>query len=158
MSATSAVTAEQIILAIRARGSDATDLRDAAHEAHHAIEAGIPEGKWDRDTISRAVKRKGRSWAAASEVKARAVEQVVCMRLGVPAGRHPLEQWVLVSCMEAMKFREPFLEYTVALKAVQRRMSSDDVQQDADAIIALAGIAIAVKQKPRARKVSHAAE
>lgn len=131
-------TAEDVILAIRARGSDATDLRDAAHEAWHAIEAAIPEGQWDRNTISARVKRKGRGWAAASEVKARAVEQIVCQRMGVPAGRHKLEDWVGTSCMEAIKFREPFLPYTDALAAVKRYMASKDVQKDADTIIALA--------------------
>ena len=31
-----------IIAAIRANGSDATTLRDAAHEAHHALVAKVP--------------------------------------------------------------------------------------------------------------------
>lgn len=143
-------TPEAVIAAIRAMGSDADDLRDAAHEAHHAIEAGIPAGRWDRDTISRYVKRMGPGRAAASEVRARAVEQVVCARLGVPAGRHKLEDWVGTSVTEAIKFREPFLKYEDAVKAVKARLASKDVQKDADAIIALATPA----KKARRRRAS----
>jgi len=43
--------ADALILAIRARGSDTTNLRDAAHEAHHhALSAGV-RGKWTRVNI-----------------------------------------------------------------------------------------------------------
>ncbi len=39
--------AAKIIEAVRARGNDPRDLRDAAHEAHHALEVKAKD--WDRD-------------------------------------------------------------------------------------------------------------
>lgn len=130
-------TADEVVQAIRARGSDTNNLRDAAHEAHHAIETKVPNGKWDRDTISKAVKRLGPGFAAASEIAARAVEQVVCERLGVACA--PLPERVLTACMEAMKFREPFMDYDTAHRLVESRLKTDEVQRDADAILALVG-------------------
>lgn len=128
-------TADEVVAAVRALGSDTTNLRDAAHEAHHAIETGVPNGKWDRETISKRVKRMGPGRAAASEIAARAVEQVVCERLGVECA--PLADRALTACMEAIRFREPFMDPTAAVRLIEARLKTAEVQRDADAILAL---------------------
>jgi hypothetical protein len=140
-------TAEEVLLAIRARGCETTNLRDAAHEAHHAIEASVPEGKWGREAISKAVKRMGPGRAARSEIVARAVEQIVCERLGVTV--KPLEERVGTSCMEAIKFREPFLDYDAAVTATKNALTSKTTLAAADTIIALADVPFTAKKAPK---------
>lgn len=88
-----------IIAAVRAFGSDAVDLRDAAHEAHHALDARVPRGRWDRQTIDRAVHRMGAKRAATSELMARAVEQFVCADLGVPCDS--VDDYATIAVLEA---------------------------------------------------------
>lgn len=131
---------ERIIAAVRARGSDATDLRDAAHEAHHALTAGLRK-KWDRESIDRAICRKfQRPGAAASEeILARAVEQLVCADLGVDCGT--IDHWAFICCMEAAKFGQPFMRPTEAKEAIERRMKSKEARAAADKVIALGGAA-----------------
>lgn len=129
------MTSDELISAIRSRGSDTTDLRDGVHEAHHAIEAGVPEGKWDRDTISRYVKRMGRGRAAASEIVARAVEQIICAKLGVET--KPISHWAMISCMEAIKFREAFMDYTEAVNAIESAMKQRRTLEAVDKVLAL---------------------
>lgn len=142
--------AEKLLLALRSRGIDSTDLRHAVHEAHHALEAKVPEGKWETWTIDRAVKRMGPGRAAASEIAARAVEQVICERLGVPT--KPLEDWVGTSVMEAIKFGDPFLSYTDALDAAKRRMASLQTKLEADRIMALAEVPFPKPKRKRATR------
>lgn len=126
---------ETLILAIRAHGSDATNLRDAVHEALHALDAELPKGKWDRQSIHDGVKRMGIVKAAASEAMARAVGQIVCQRLGVAT--KPVEHWALISAMEACGFNEPFFPFDIAEKAIVTLMSTRRAALWADRIIAL---------------------
>jgi hypothetical protein len=77
--------AERIIAAVQAKGNDARDLRDAAHEACHAIAWGVKK-KWTRDNIHAKKPKRGplaRSQGVFDEISARAVEQLVCADLGV---------------------------------------------------------------------------
>lgn len=129
------MTAADIIAAVRACGSDATDLRDAAHEAHHAIEAGVPAGQWDRETIHAAVMAMGRGKAAASEVMARAVEQIVCADLGVDCGA--VEKWSFWACLEAVKSGTTFPGPTWFANAVRTVMATPSARAAADAVKAL---------------------
>lgn len=103
-------TPEAIIAAVRSRGSDADDLRDAAHEAYHALRAGVRPGRWGRESIHRAILRGKRSGflsprhdLASHEIGARAVEQIVCARFSVHCGA--IESWAHISWMEAHKSR-----------------------------------------------------
>jgi hypothetical protein len=74
--------APRIVAAVRARGSDAADVRDAAHEASHAIQHRLPS--WHRNLIDLHMRRMRMRPRLLSEVRARAVEQLVCARLDVP--------------------------------------------------------------------------
>ncbi len=142
---------ETLIAIIRAHGNDAINLRDAAHEAHHAIEAGVPAGKWDRETIHRYVVRMGRADAARSEIRARAVEQIVCRRFGVDCGT--VEKWALIAYMEAAKHRIPFFpSVEMVADLVTRAMAAPEAEAMADAVIALRMPALAPKRARCARK------
>ena len=131
-----ASTAEELILAVQSRGSDAIDLRDAAHEASHALEAGAR--RWDREAIHRALLRKFRRPGdlVASEVEARAVEQLVCAHFGVDCGK--VERWADWSILEALKHRLPIItDRQFMVKAIRTRMASKRTQAHAAKVIAL---------------------
>lgn len=129
------VEAENLLLALQAKGVDATDLRHCVHEASHALDAKM-RGRWSNEACSYAMERMGPGRAAASELLARAVEQIVCERLGVET--KPLDYWVGMSVMEACKFRDPFLSYKDALAAATRQMKSKAADERATEIVALA--------------------
>lgn len=144
-------TPEALIAAIRKRGNDATDLRDAAHEAHHALSAGV-RGPWDRESIHRAVMAMGRADAAGDEIMARAVEQIVCADLGVTTDS--IEKWAFWACMEAIKsgIRYPSLDWFC--DAVRAAMKSPEGRRAADRVMALAS---GRARKPRSTEHSDAA-
>lgn len=128
-------TADKIITAIQAKGNDARDLRDTAHEAHHALSTGL-RGAWDRERIHKAVMKKGRAFAARNEIECRAVEQLVCRALGVDAG--DLEYWSMIACMEAIKgagIRYPGVTWFV--ERVREAMGTDAMKKAAERVIAL---------------------
>lgn len=131
--------ADRLILAIRARGSDASDLRDAAHEACHALEFDVPEGSWDRESIDKVVQRRNRkrdrSSAWASEILARAVEQLVCADLGVECWS--VEKCVGVACMEAIKLDRINYDFDLFVRLVQLRMASVEAREMANRVEAL---------------------
>jgi hypothetical protein len=129
------VSAETLVLVLRARGVDATDLRHCIHEASHALDAKM-RGPWSNEGVSAAMKRIGPGRAAASEILARAVEQLVCKSLSVET--KPLDYWVGMSVMEAAKFRDPFLGYKEALAAAKRTMGTKTATGRATEILALA--------------------
>lgn len=108
---------QRIITRVRERGSDARDLRDAAHEACHALDAGARS--WEREDIHAALDAKAkrrRSYLWEAECLARAVEEVVCDRLDVAIdGRN---ERVLKACFEAVKRRYPFGDYDTTLRQV----------------------------------------
>lgn len=147
--------AQKLVQAIRARGVESTDFRHAVHEAFHALDAKVPAGKWDCWSLDRYIKKLGRSGAAGSELKARAVEQILCERFGVQT--RPLEHWILISCMEASKFGDAFMPYDDAFKGAELYMKGKQAQKDADAIMALVNEAPTskktVKKKTTKKKV-----
>jgi hypothetical protein len=141
--------ADDLVLALRRLGVDSpdlrhTDLRHCVHEASHALDARM-RGPWSNKAVSVAMKRLGPGRAARSELLARAVEQLVCERLGVKT--QSLEHWIGVSVLEAIQFRDPFLEYAQALEAANRMMKTTEASDRATEIIALA--APASRPKPR---------
>lgn len=132
--------ADDLIAAIRARGCNATDLRDAAHEAHHAL-AHVKRGKWTRTAIDKAVAkawpgRRNYSMRLAEEIDARAVEQIVCADLDVECW--PVDKAVGIMIMECISIdRVGGLEFDPLVAAVKRRMSSPKCREYADRVIAL---------------------
>lgn len=139
---------ETLLLALRARGVDATDLRHCVHEASHALD-GKMRGPWSNEGVSAAMKRLGPGRAARSEILARAVEQIVCKHLGVET--KGLDHWVGVSVMEAIKFRDPFLEYESALDAATRAMTTTEAEERATEIMALAVVPKSPSKTRKAR-------
>ena len=131
--------AEKVIAAIKAHGLDgvrpgADGLRDAAHEAFHALAVGA--GSWNRERVHRALCRQfvgANLWI--HEMEARGVEQVVCMKLGVDCGS--LGQWVATSAMEAIKGRLPYADPSVSEGIARRFMQSDACAEWAHRIIAM---------------------
>lgn len=129
-------TAATLVAVIRERGSDATDLRDAVHEAHHALSSRTV-GRWTRENIHRHMCKMRTGEGVVDEVLARIVEQDVCARLGVDPGGD-LDKWIGVSCFEATAHQLPFLDYDHAIRAAQIRVGTPDARRAADAVIALA--------------------
>jgi hypothetical protein len=118
----------------RERGNHAWNLRDAAHEAFHALSVDATD--WEREAVHRKLMHKFRGaslWV--HEMQARAAEQIVCAHFGEPPG--PIEEWVHWSIMEAIKFRLPFADYDMSLDAARDSLSSAAVQKLAKRIIVL---------------------
>lgn len=90
--------AERIVFAIRSRGSNAQDLRDAAHEACHALDVKL-RGSWERERLHRALARHcgDPGTMIYFEMRARAVEAVICEQI---EGAHDLQKWVNVCLLE----------------------------------------------------------
>ncbi len=132
------MNATGLLAAIRARGSDAKTLRDAAHEAHHALVADV-RTTWTRDHIHEALiafcdERPGH--LVTEELDARAVEQLVCQRLGVDCGA--VDKWAAVCWFETVK------SIGVALPSpawiadlVRERMQQSAIVAAADRVLAL---------------------
>lgn len=99
------LTAARFIEGVRARGSDVSDLRDAFHEAHHAVTARLKK-PWERERIHQALLRmpRVRKWGVAmlvqEEVDARAVERLACAKFGV---EYNAELWAMTAAMETCK-------------------------------------------------------
>ena len=133
------MNAHAIIDAVRKRGSDPRNLRDAAHEAHHALDAKV-KGKWDRENIHRYVRRMGNGRAVQSEIMARAVEQIVCARCGVDPGGD-IEHWAFLAAMESIKNDRVNIwqigKLTLA-DCIKREMESPEAQSAANRVCALA--------------------
>ena len=130
------IAAERFVAAVRERGSDATTVRDAAHEAHHALDAGLSD-LWEREAIHEALceKRSGAHlWLA--EIEARVIEQLVCEALGADPGGS-LDHWLCVSAMEAIKYRLPFAGHAISLRYAERMRSDAKVLAAYEAVLAL---------------------
>ena len=123
----------EFVAAVRARGCDANDVRDAAHEAHHALSAKV-KGEWTRGNIDRAVQRKGRAWAVRDEALARAVEQIVCADLG--AKTEPLTHWVFIACMESIKIDRVRIDPDLLLRLANDAIQDGRARKAADRVLA----------------------
>ncbi len=107
--------AQKLFDAIRARGytpherDDPHDLRDAVHEAHHALFCGLKK-LWTRDNIHDAIMRKAKRDASRLlrstemlvryELYARAVEWTICERYGI---EYEVEHWADITWWESIK-------------------------------------------------------
>jgi hypothetical protein len=126
-------TATQLVTAVRALGSDAEDARDAAHEACHALEWGVTK-RWTRDNIH-ARRPRTASEKTGSEILARAVEAIVCKRLGI---KYPVKKWAFMCWMEMLKNERislpagPWLE-----NAIRNAMTTKRTARFADRVLGL---------------------
>lgn len=124
-----------LVEAVQARGSDARDIRDAAHEARHALKWGVRK-KWTRDNIH-AKKPRARSEGVADEILARAVEQLVSADLGYDCGS--VFTWAMVCYVEMIKNERISLPGGDWLeKAIRSCMASKIARKWADRVIAIA--------------------
>lgn len=93
---------EDLIKRIQDLGSDADTLRDAAHEACHALDTNVPDGCWDRETVHKHVLETFPSPVeqVSEEVFARAVEWHVCdlMKEEYSPGK-----WATIAFIETLK-------------------------------------------------------
>lgn len=91
---------ERLLTALAAAGvtpHSSGDVRDAVHEAAHALDWDVPK-PWTHDAISDCAPRRA-SEKFAAELRARAVEELVCEALSVEI--EPREERALVALMEA---------------------------------------------------------
>lgn len=105
------IQAANIITAVRKGGSDARDVRDAAHEVAHVFQVKRASrrfiGTYDRENIHKQLERISRRDAAIRfevqlvvyEYEARAVEWLVCDALKVP---YEVDHWVDIMLIETM--------------------------------------------------------
>jgi hypothetical protein len=130
---------EDLIAAWQACGSDTNDLRDGAHEAHHALDAGL-RGPWDRERIHAALVRKARgqrSTLLGYEIDARAVEHLVCVEFDVP---HDIDHWSMWACMEAIKTGVPTPTPSMFGDAVRRVMDTPRIRKAAARVMNLTAL------------------
>jgi len=126
--------AAALVAAVRARGSDAKDPRDAAHEACHALKWDV-EKRWTRNNIHRK-KPQLRSNGLADEILARAVEQLVSADVGYDCDT--VEHWAMVCWMEMLKNERISLPIGDWLeKAIRSCMESSEARKWADQVLAL---------------------
>lgn len=126
---------DSLVAAVQAKGSDARDPRDAAHEACHALEWGVTK-PWTRNNVH-AKKPRRRGDGVASEILARAVEQLVSARVGYDCGS--VEKWAMTCWMEMLKNEGIALPTDGWLvESIEFAMKSEKAKEMADQIIALA--------------------
>ena len=99
------ITSNDLVTAIRSRGSNADDVRDAAHEATHAMQSRL-RGPWGRERLHAALEGKAKREAGSRmfvsqmlryELQARAVEMLVCAHYNEP---YDCEKWAMWCAME----------------------------------------------------------
>jgi hypothetical protein len=126
-----------LLAAIRAKGSDATTLRDAAHEACHALQWGVKK-RWTRGNIHARKPKRNRLFGDCGirdEITAR-VEQLVCAHFGVDCGT--VEKWAMVCWMETLKnegIRLPPGNWLV--EHIKEAMAGSSARRLADQILAI---------------------
>jgi hypothetical protein len=132
------VSPEQLLAAIVKRGVVSTSLRDAAHEACHALQWGVKR-KWTRDNIHAKKPKRHRLFGdigVRDEIVARAVEQIVCHQLGVDCGS--VEHWAQVCWMETMKNERISLPSPMWLAdQIRKQLDSATACRLADEVIGL---------------------
>lgn len=161
--------AQKLYDAIRAKGyaphdlGDGDDLRDAAHEAHHALYCGLRK-PWTRDNIHEALLRRAKRDASGLyrstelfvqyELHARAVEWTVCERYGV---EYDVEHWADTMWWETIKnmnIRLPDVEQIIGAIKIAKGMKR--IERYVDDVITLATAKPAKRR--RASRQSHAIE
>ena len=107
----------RLIAGVRARGAQPRDLRDAAHEAAHALRTGLA-GRWTRDRIHAAVLAAAPEPhdLLAAELEARAVELLVCQQLGE---LYDIEHWAEVCRRDTERVLRATLLVSVAELAAE---------------------------------------
>jgi hypothetical protein len=127
------ISANDFIAAVRSMGCVPRDLRDAAHEAHHAIVGKAK--RWTRDGIHNALcKKLGPAERIADEIMARAVEQLVTEEItGEACG--DIEHWAMWMCMEAIKDGIRGVEPDFAERAIRSAIDSEAGQAAAKRVI-----------------------
>ncbi len=95
-----------LIAVVRARGSNARDLRDAAHEACHALDVRL-EPPWTRDRIHQAITdvcenepETTQERLVGLELRARAVEYAICVSSGM---EYDFDEWINTMWLETAK-------------------------------------------------------
>jgi len=121
-----------IVAWARQCGSDTDDVRDAAHEASHALECGVAD--WDREEIHGALIGVRNGERARTEIEARAVERLVCAALGVA---HNWPNFVFLCAMEAMKSGVRFPSLDMLEAAIRSAMGAPEVVERAALILAM---------------------
>lgn len=121
------VTAADVVMAVRDRGSNAEDIRDAVHEAYHGVTASAE--RWDRQSVHDAVARciapalRGRN-----ELEARAAEWAACDRFGVD---YAVGEWAALACLEAARDNVWFPTHAEAVSRIRSiREQKGDVLLD----------------------------
>lgn len=124
---------DMLVAAVRSKGSDARDVRDAAHEACHALKWKAK--KWDRESIHKK-RPKVRGFGVSDEILARAVEQLVCADLGVECW--PVEKAAMICWMEMLKNERVSLPGGSWLEdRIREAMAGKQARKEADAVLAL---------------------
>jgi len=127
------ISADNFIAAVRSMGCVPRDLRDAAHEAHHAIVGKAK--RWTRDGIHGALcKKLGPAERIADEIMARAVEQLVTKEIAGEACGN-IEHWAMWMCMEAIKDGINGVDPSFAAKAIHSAIESEEGQAAAKRVI-----------------------
>lgn len=112
-----------LIAYCRARNNRPSDIRDAAHEAFHALTVGARN--WEREHVHRLlVKKFSRAELWVHEMQARAVEQLVCDTLREPY--KGVDEWVNVSILEAIKGGLPYADYDMSRHVAQTMLRRQD--------------------------------
>jgi hypothetical protein len=148
-------TADAVFKAICERGftpmdgrKESDNMRDAVHEANHALQqhlTGYGRQRWTRKNIDKAVQKERRANAGVpmlraaawyNELECRAVEQLVCAALGAPC--YSVEQGVFVATREANEFGELFAPFDASVAQVRKMMEEPRVLNRARRVIQLA--------------------
>lgn len=127
--------ADMLIGAWSCHGYDGDDLRDGAHEVHHALDAGVQRDWGDREAIHAALMRKARgrrSTMLRYEIDARAVEHVVCRAYGVD---HDIKHWAFWACMEGVKSGFPMGSFNQFAAAVSDAVDTDRIVKAAARVV-----------------------
>lgn len=129
-------TPDQLLAALRARGivpRGTTPVRDAVHEACHALTWEIPE-PWSREAIAAgAPESNGEKFEA--ECIARAVEGLVCRAVGAECP--DLDARVLLAAMEATRIDRYTVPFPVWRDMVRRFEGSAVARDLTERILAL---------------------
>ncbi len=128
-------TTREIIAAVNAQGSNATDLRDAAHEACHALQLGLFRD-WSRLAIHKRLRGLRSAKRMSIEIVARAVEQIVCQRMGEKTWS--IEETAVITLLEAAKDGDaPEFSLAELVLAIQETMQKHTALELAERVIAL---------------------